>query len=169
MTGVQTCALPIWNVIYNRNESSYKNFAYVAGAGEGSDRVIVTVDIRQPGEERSELYVDARDLQQEDGNGNKIPIDSYREQLKQRGKEKLAEYRMVETISSNVDPNANLVYKKDFDLGDYCTYVNTETGISTDKRITEIMETYEGGAMELSVVFGTDEVSTVRQLIKREV
>lgn len=159
----------IRNVIYNRNESSYKNFAYVAGAGEGSDRVIVTVDIRQPGEERSELYVDARDLQQEDGNGNKIPIDSYREQLKQRGKEKLAEYRMVETISSNVDPNANLVYKKDFDLGDYCTYVNTETGISTDKRITEIMETYEGGAMELSVVFGTDEVSTVRQLIKREV
>lgn len=159
----------IRNVIYNRNESSYKNFAYVAGAGEGADRVIVTVDIRQPGEERSELYVDARDLQQEDGNGNKIPIDAYREQLKQRGKEKLAEYRMVETINSNVDPNANLVYKKDFDLGDYCTYVNTETGISTDKRITEIMETYEGGAMELSVVFGTDEVSTVRQLIRREV
>ena len=67
-----------------------------------------------------------------------------------------------------MDPHANLVYRKDFDLGDYCTYVNTEIGISTDKRITEIMETYEGGAVGLSVTFGTDEVSTVRQLIKRE-
>lgn len=158
----------IRSVVYNRNSSSYKNFAYVAGAGEGADRVIVTVDLREPGEERKELYVDARDLQQEDGNGNTIPLTVYKEHLRQRGREKLAEYRKVEIISSEVDPNANLVYKKDFDLGDYCTYINTKVNIVTDKRITEIMETYEGGAMELSVAFGTDEVSTVKQLIKRE-
>ena len=72
-------------------------------------------------------------------------------------------------INSGVDSNANLVYKKDFDLGDYCTYINTEINIATDKRITEVMETYEGAATELSVTFGTDEVSTVKQLIKREV
>ena len=131
--------------------------------------MIVTVDLRQPGEERKELYVDARDLQQEDGNGNKIPLDTYKAQLLQRGREKLAEFRKVEIINSGVDSNANLVYKKDFDLGDYCTYINTEINISTDKRITEVMETYEGGATELSVTFGTDEVSTVKQLIKREV
>ena len=75
----------------------------------------------------------------------------------------------MEIINSGVDSNANLVYKKDFDLGDYCTYINTEINIATDKRITEVMETYEGGATELSVTFGTDEVSTVKQLIKREV
>lgn len=159
----------IRNVVYNRNSSSYKNFAYVAGAGEGEERVIVTVDLRQPGEERKELYVDARDLQQEDGNGNKIPLEKYKAQLTQRGREKLTEFRKVEVISSEVDANANLVYKKDFDLGDYCSYVNVEINISTDKRITEIMETYEGGAMKLSVTFGTDEVSSVKQLIKREV
>lgn len=154
----------IRNVIYNRNSSAYKNFAYVAGAGEGNDRIIVTVDLRQPGEERKELWVDARDLQPNDEND----ASSYQAQLKQRGMEKLAEYRKVEMINSGVDPNANLVYKKDFDLGDYCTYINTEIGITTDKRITEIMETYEGGAVELLVTFGTDEISTVRQLIKRE-
>lgn len=159
----------IRNVVYNRNSSSYKNFAYVAGAGEGADRVVVTVDLRMPGEERKELYVDARDLQQEDGNGGMIPVDVYKAQLAQRGKEKLAEFRKVESINSGVDPHANLVYKKDFDLGDYCTYVNTEIGISADKRITEIMETYEGGATELEVTFGTDEISAVKQLIKREV
>lgn len=159
----------IRNVVYNRNSSSYKNFAYVAGAGEGAERVIVTVDLRQEGEERLEIWVDARDLQQQDEDGNDIPLATYKEQLVQRGKEKLAEYRKVETVNSNVDANANLVYKKDFDLGDYCTYINTEIGVETDKRITEIMETYEGGATELSVTFGTDEITTVQQLIKREV
>lgn len=159
----------IRNVTYNRNTSSYKNFAFVAGAGEGTDRVVVTVDLRLPGEERKELYVDARDLQQEDENGNRIPDGVYRAQLAQRGREKLAEFRKVETASIGIDPNANLVYKKDFDLGDYCTYINTEIGIATDQRITEVMETYEGGAMELSVTFGTDEASTIKQLIKREV
>ena len=159
----------IRNVAYNRNTSSYKNFAFVAGAGQGVGRAVITVDLRQPGEERKELYVDARDLQQEDGDGNRIPDEEYRAQLAQRGMEKLAEFRKVETVSIGIDPNANLVYKKDFDLGDYCTYINTEIGIATDQRITEVMETYEGGAMELSVTFGTDEASTIKQLIKREV
>ena len=158
----------IRNVVYNRNSSAYKNFAYVAGGGEGSNRVVVTVDLRQQGEERKELWVDARDLQQKDGEGNTIALPAYQAQLIQRGKEKLAEYRKVEMVNSGVDSNANLVYKKDFDLGDYCTYVNTEIKVATDKRITEIMETYEGGSTELSVTFGTDEIATVKQLIKRE-
>lgn len=151
------------NVTYNRNGGAYKNFAYVAGEGEGAERVIATVDVREPGEERREIWVDARDLQQGDNS-----LSAYKGQLVQRGREKLAEYRKVETVSGDVDPHANLVYKKDFDLGDYCTYVNTEIGISTDKRVTEIMETYEGGKAGLSVTFGTDEIEEVRQLIKRE-
>jgi len=159
----------IRNVVYNRNSSAYKNFAYVAGAGEGSNRVIVTVDLRCQGEERKELWVDARDLQQQDDSGNTINLSDYQAQLIQRGREKLAEYRKVEMVNSGIDSNANLVYKKDFDLGDFCTYVNTEIKIATDKRITEVMETYEGGAVELEVTFGTDEIATVKQLIKREV
>lgn len=158
----------IRNVVYNRNSNAYKNVAYVAGAGEGAERIIVTVDVRSPGEERRELWVDARDLQPKDDEGNQIPTSVYQAQLIQRGKEKLAEYRKVETINSGIDATANLIYKKDFDLGDYCTYVNTEINISTNKRITEIMETYEGGAMELAVTFGTDEIRTVQQLVKRE-
>ena len=122
-----------------------------------------------PTEERRELWVDARDLQPEDENGNTIPAATYRAMLVQRGKEKLAEYRRIETVESGVDHLANLIYKRDFDLGDYSTYINTEINVETEKRITETMETYEGGATELTVTFGTDEVSTVQQLIKREV
>lgn len=160
----------IRNVVYNRSDAQYKNYAYVAGAGEGAARTVITVDTRtDPEEERRELWVDARDLQPEDENGNPIPQTTYIAQLRQRGLEKLAEYRRIETVESGVDHLANLVYKTDFDLGDYSTYINTEINIETDKRITEVMETYEGGAQELTVTFGTDEVSTVQQLIKREV
>lgn len=159
----------IRNVTYNRNSSEYKNFAYVAGEGEGSERIIVTVDLRLPGEERHEIWVDARDVQRKDEDGNEISLEEYKLLLVQRGTEKLTEYRLVETVNSGIDPNANLVYKEDFDLGDYCTYVNTEINIATDKRITEVMETYEGGTMEISITFGTDEIETVKQLIKREV
>lgn len=159
----------IRNVTYNRNSADYKNFAYVAGEGEGSERVIVTVDLRLPGEDRREIWVDARDLQRKDDDGNEITLEEYKLLLYQRGVEKLKEYRLVETASSSIDPNANLIYKVDFDLGDYCTYINTEINIATDKRITEVMETYEGGTTELSITFGTDEIETVKQLIKREV
>lgn len=55
----------IKNAQYDRDESDHRNFAYVAGEGEGSVREIVEVDIRQGSdEERRELWVDARDLQQ---------------------------------------------------------------------------------------------------------
>lgn len=160
----------IKNVVYNRNSANYKNYAYVAGEGEGAERVIVEVDVRHDrSEKRRELFVDARDLRSEDGRGNKLTDEQYKQMLIQRGKEKLIEYRRVETVNSGIDPNANLIYKKDFDLGDYCTYVNTEINIATEKRITEIMETYEGSSVGIEVTFGTDEVSSIHQLIKREV
>lgn len=159
----------IKDAIYNRDASSYKNFAFVAGEGEGSSRVIVEVDLREnASEERREIYVDARDLQSDDGDGNVLTVAEYKALLIQRGKEKLAEYQKVETVTSSVDSQANLEYKKDYDLGDYCTYINTEIGIETAQRITEIMETYEGGAVELIVTFGNDGITTVQQLIKRE-
>ena len=159
----------IKNAVYNRCDSEYKNYAYVAGEGEGSARVVVTVDLRQAGEERREIYVDARDLRSEDENGNTISAAKYRAMLVQRGKSKLAEYAQIQTVSSSVDPRSNLIYKQDFDLGDYCTYINTEIGVETEKRITEIMETYEGGAVEIQVTFGNEGVTTIKQLINREV
>lgn len=51
------------NAVYDRDESECKNFAYVAGEGEGAARVIVEVDIRSnPNEERRELYVKNIDI-----------------------------------------------------------------------------------------------------------
>ncbi len=163
----------IKNAIYDRDEGSCRNYAYVAGEGEGAARTIVEVDIRSSSEEeRRELYVDARDLQstwQDDsGTEHSYTAAQYKAMLRQRGLEKLAEYEKVETVNSDVDPEANLIYMTDFDLGDLCTYRYTEVGIETTKRITEIQEVYEGSKQTLSVTFGNDAATSITKIIKRE-
>ena len=162
------------NAVYDRDESDCKNYAYVAGEGEGSARVIVEVDLRQSAdEERRELWVDARDLQStyqdEDGNEQTYTAAQYQALLYQRGLEKLAEYEKIETVNSDVDPSANLTYGVDFDLGDLCTYRYADVGIETTKRITEIQEVYEGSKQTLSVVFGNDQMTSITKIIQREV
>ena len=172
-------------VDYCRNATDYANVAYVAGEGEGEDRKIVVVDIRQSiEEERREIYVDARDLQ--NAVENKVPFDEetgtlsldpvyqytdeeYAELLTQRGLEKLARYSLIENMSGSLLSTGNLVYLKDFDLGDYCTFKNEDIGMEIDARITEIIEIYEGTNMTLSVTFGQDAVTSIRKLIKQEV
>ena len=138
-----------------------RNFAYVAGEGEGSQRVIVTVD-QTDGAPRRELYVDARDLQKE----NQTQAQ-YEETLRQRGIEKLAEYQRHTTLDGDIDIHTNLNYRKDFDLGDLCTYVDHSLGIEVEQRITEISEVYEGGRVEVTATFG-DQQWTILQKIRRE-
>lgn len=60
----------------------------------------------------------------------------------------------------------NLIYRKDYDLGDKITIESQELGISQDVRITEIVETYsEQGLEEVELVFGKK--SSIKQLIRR--
>lgn len=51
----------ISNPSYVLDTTGYSNFAYVGGEGDGTDRTIITVDQRN-GEQRRELWVDAKDL-----------------------------------------------------------------------------------------------------------
>lgn len=155
-------------------EPSAGNGQIVRVLREGSARVIVEVDLRSSAdEERRELYVDARDLQstyQDDaGDEHTYTADQYKALLRQRGLEKLAEYQKIETVNGDVDPNANLTYGVNFDLGDLCTYRYADVGIETTKRITEIQEVYEGSKQTLSVVFGNDQMTSITKIIQREV
>lgn len=152
---------------YSRTERNFKNFVYVAGAGEEKDRKIVTVDLSGGGN-RYELYVDARDLQPKDSDGNEIPEADYLEMLKQRGREKLSEYRVEESIEGVVDVNSNLIYGKDFDLGDIVTFVDPNHGIVAERRIVEIMEVYETGGNRIDFSFGGDTLTFI-QRIRRDI
>lgn len=158
----------IKNAQYDRDESDCKNVAYVAGKGEGTSRKVVEVDTRSsPEEERRELHVDARDLQQSSDEVTYTDAQ-YLEMLRQRGLEKLADYGAIEKVDSDVDPAANLVYGTDYDLGDLCTYRYSDVNIECSKRITEIQEVLEGSSRKISVVFGNDSATTLEQIIRKE-
>lgn len=149
---------------YYKNRADYKNFAYIAGEGEGDARIVTTVDLREPGEALKELWVDAKDIQMEEG----MTEAEYLEALQVRGTEKLAEHRTVETISFEVNGNSNLIYKTDYDLGDKVTYQDDTLGVSVDLFITEVTEIYEKNQLKILLTLG-DENKTEVEKIKQEV
>ncbi|MVB11186.1 Siphovirus ReqiPepy6 Gp37-like protein [Caprobacter fermentans] len=137
----------IVNPKYEINTTGAANYAYVAGQDSGENRVIVTVD-QTGGAPLLELWVDARDLQQAEGQS----LDDYKAQLTQRGVEKLAETARVENFSADAVDTANFAYLTDWELGDIVSF--EKWGIRLDQRITEVEEVDEGGVMTITPVCG---------------
>lgn len=141
---------------YHRDETDAPNVAYVAGDGDGETRKVLFLDLRKDGESAREIYVDARDIQQtyvdETGLSRTHTDEEYNSLLQARGLEKVAEHEAQERYDITVDSSANLVYRVDYDLGDYCQ-VNVD-GVSMTKQITGVRETYEAGAETVELTFG---------------
>jgi len=152
----------VTSVVYTKNSEDVKNFAYVAGEGEGVDRAIKEVDLTN-GEDRKELWVDARDLQQGD-----LTTAEYQEALYQRGVEKLADYNLIQSVYFDVTENSNLIYGTDYNLGDLVTFQDDELTVDVDIRITEVTEIFEKNGVTVSVILG-DENKTEIEKIKRVV
>lgn len=157
----------VYDYEYSKVRQS-KNFAYVAGAGEGANRIIRTVDIRKEGEALKELYVDAQDLQETDENGAAIPRERYLKLLDQRGNEKLAEYAEVQEIEAKVKTDGQLQYQRDYFLGDIVDFVDNSKGIDAMLRIVGVNEDIENGERKLELVFGKERLN-LKEIIKREV
>ena len=123
---------------YTKDVSEYKNCAIVAGQGEGSNREIVIVNDNLSGQDRKELFVDARDI--EDGTN-----------LADRGKSKLAENTIIESFEATIDTES---YRVEWDLGDFVTILDDEIGVISDTQIVEVVEIYEDGILSVEPVFG---------------
>lgn len=153
---------------YTDSLNNYRNTVLVAGEGEGSDRELVSIEDGQ-GLDRYEMFVDARDLQSKDEDDNVIPIAEYRKLLEDRGISKLSEHKEIETFDSKVNLNSNLVYKKDFDLGDIVTCTSKKWGITIDTRMTAIEEIYEESGKQINIVFGNEIptlIDKIRQVVR---
>ena len=133
---------------YTYDDSNFRNYALVGGEGEGEQRVKVEVDLSQ-GEQRREIFVDAKDVKQD-----KLTDEEYREKLKQRGLEKLADCVKAQNFESEALNVPNFEYLKDWDLGDIVTCYHTRWGISFPGRVTEIEEIYENGVTEIVPTLG---------------
>lgn len=132
-------------VDYERNIENHCNIAYVAGEGEGSNRKWFEIPINQEeykatnGWERSELWIDARDIQSEDGDGNQLTDEQYNALIKQRAEEKAVENDIQESYEATViTKNKRYIYGKDYFLGDFVTVVDTQLGLEFDVQITGI-------------------------------
>lgn len=132
-------------VDYERNVENHCNIAYIAGEGEGSNRKWFEIPINQEesqetkGWERSELWIDARDIQSEDNDGNQLTDEQYNVLIQQRAEEKAVENDIQESYEATViTKNKRYVYGKDYFLGDFVTVVDTQLGLEFDVQIVGI-------------------------------
>ncbi len=157
----------IHNQSYSSESDSFRNVALIGGEGQGAKRKFTTIGSELEGLDRHELYVDADDIQSKIDEETSISEIEYLDLLNQRGLIKLDEHKKVESFETTINiNNSNLVYRKDFDLGDYVTCINKKWKKVIDVKITEIQEVYEKGNIEVSVTFG-DKVPTIIDKIKR--
>lgn len=143
-----------WGSVKNydviKDKSNYRNVAVVAGEGEGAARVFEVVDIAKSNEKRRHLWVDARDLQQEEGE----TIASYREKLRQRGLEKLAEYVEIDNVEVEIEQEEAEKIGSEFDIGDIVWVVINRHNIAYKMKIIEIEDVYNQGKRTTSLIFG---------------
>lgn len=129
------------NSKYVRDYTNLANFAVVAGEGEGTSRVTVSMasGTLQSGFALREMYVDARDLSTNNG---EISNQNYSQMLLERGYEQLAEHDVVQSFEAEIEPQTSFVYKTDYNLGDIVTVTN-EYGVTAKPRIVEIIESWD--------------------------
>lgn len=122
---------------YKTDDSEFRNVALVGGEGEGVDRKKRTIGNAE-GLDRYETFIDASGLSTNTEEGDLV---DYYNALIAEGKEKLSEQAVTTSFEGEVDTNS-YKYKTDYNLGDIVTIKN-EYGISSNARITEVIETWD--------------------------
>lgn len=143
--------------IYTQSTMDYANTALIGGEGEGAARVMASI-AETAGETRREVFVDAKDLRQEDFGAG------YPAALLYRGQNRLSELAMAHSFDAEVNPHGNLRYKVDFDLGQVVTVLSKKWGVTLSARITEIEESYDASGQSLNIVFGKGALSLLQKL-----
>ena len=125
---------------YVSSKKEYKNVAYAAGEGEGSERTVISVysgETEASGLSRRELYVDAGSVSSTTSDGQ-ITESDYLGQLASRGSEELEKVKSTTFFEGEVDTSRQFVYGVDFEIGDIVQLQN-EYGVEGCARITELV------------------------------
>lgn len=139
---------------YELDTKKYCNVAYVAGEGEEEQRKWYEVYAKEEtargvedktGWQRNELWIDARDIQSTDEEGNEITEAEYEQLIKQRADEKFTDNAVEESYTATLtEANKQYTYGVDYVLGDLVTVIDDELGISIDVQITEVTKSIDG-------------------------
>lgn len=145
------------DTIIIKDNSIFKNVAYVAGGGEGEDRTWHIVGTAT-GEDRHEMYVDARDLQQEENETDA----AYLQRLEARGIQRLNERLKVMNFEGDVSP---VGFGSDYDLGDLITCQSRQYQLELNTRIERFDEIRENNQTTLRLTLGEPRI-TQRRLVR---
>lgn len=148
----------IGSLSFSESLMNYRNYAIVAGQGEGAERRIVEVGTAK-GTDRFTLFVDARDIAEtEDVAGyddpQPRPEADIIADLRARGEQKLAEYEQELYLEAEAIQTRSLQYRRDYDLGDIVTIKSDEWNLQRNARITEVKEIYEVDGTTYDLTFG---------------
>ena len=131
------------------SDETAKTKIVVGGAGDGADRIYVTVG-GGTGFDLREEFLDAKDINKDDFSTNA----EYLEALRIRGEQYKAENAVIENIEAEVEAEVNFIYGTDYDLGDIVTVEKAKWNKVLNLRITELCEVYEYGGMYVVPTFG---------------
>lgn len=144
---------------YDLDNKKYCNVAYVAGEGEESNRKWYEVykyeenKQKEKGWKRSELWIDARDIQSESSSGN-LTEEQYKQLIVQRAEEKFKENtKLKEYTSTLAKVDKKYKYGEDYFLGDWCTVIDEKLGITVDVQITEVTKTIQDNEEIIDIGF----------------
>lgn len=158
---------------YRTSVRDYRNFVYIAGEGAAGERKWYTKEINSSdskgntGWNRSELWIDARDIQSEDAEGNTIPEEQYEQLIDERIDEKAEEASVVENYDSTiVQENKLYVYGEDYFLGDFVTVIDKELNITIDVQITEVTVSEQDAQtiFDIGLTYGAIKRDLVQQI-----
>lgn len=141
---------------YGEDRAKHANVARVVYE---KDDVVTAVTVgTATGRDRREIMIKASGLDR-DEDGNDIPEAQRLELMRELGREKLAELAIIRSLDAQVNPAGNLLYKRDYDLGDIVSADAPEWGVRMDVRITEIKEIYEAAGTSLDITFGRGDMT----------
>lgn len=136
---------------YVNQKSEIKNFAYVAGEGEGLDRKIVATYNTQTepiGQDRFEIWVDQRNIS---SNNEEITVEELNNQMMEEGLENLT------TLTEALDGNVLMygyTYDEDFTLGDIVQIYKSNWNVGIAMRIIECIESVNSTGESIVLTFG---------------
>ncbi len=136
---------------YAADASVQKNFAYVFGSGEGSDRKRTTYF---SGDEpsyldRYEVYVDQRDTAHDDS----MTDSEYLEILKASGEKSLISPKIASESAIAAIP-AQFQYGKDYFVGDYVSVTHSRFGLRQNKiQLIGMIESFDENGRSLTPTF----------------
>lgn len=147
--------------------SNYKNVAIVAGEDKGTSRVVRTVSLfNVSGDDRKELFVDAKDIQsqtqtaidtgEKDKYGNPVytyqtktyTTAEYNALLDNRGYEKLAEHLPDLRVTCEIE-QTNIKYGVDYFLGDRMPIKLTRYNIHASAIVSSVNLVYEASGKKI--------------------